>query len=182
MTDYVIMPKADYQGACDAIRAKTGKTDPIKSGDMVTEIGEISGGGSGKLASIVDRTITEVKSEDLEGITEIGLDAFYYCSKLTSITIPDGVTRIRSSAFSGCTGLTSIAFPNSVQYFDSFVFSSCTGLTSITFPNSVKSISNNIFSNCTKLATINVPWAEGAVANAPWGATNATINYNYTGE
>jgi hypothetical protein len=27
-----------------------------------------------------------------------------------------------------------------------------------------------------------VPWAEGAVANAPWGATNATINYNYTGE
>lgn len=29
--------------------------------------------------------------------------------------------------------------------------------------------------------TRGVPWAEGAVTNAPWGATNATINYNYTG-
>ena len=26
-----------------------------------------------------------------------------------------------------------------------------------------------------------LPRAEGAVANAPWGATNAKINYNYTG-
>lgn len=34
------------------------------------------------------------------------------------------------------------------------------------------------FEGCTNLTTINVPWAEGAVANAPWGATNATINYN----
>ena len=38
-----------------------------------------------------------------------------------------------------------------------------------------------ILFGCTNLTTINVPWAEGAVAGAPWGATNATINYNYTG-
>jgi hypothetical protein len=38
------------------------------------------------------------------------------------------------------------------------------------------------FSGCANITTINVPWAEGAVENAPWGATNATINYNYTGE
>lgn len=47
MSDYVIMPKADYVAACDAIRAKTGKTDLIKSGDMESEIlGITSGGGS----------------------------------------------------------------------------------------------------------------------------------------
>lgn len=31
------------------------------------------------------------------------------------------------------------------------------------------------------LTSIKVPWAEGEVANAPWGATNATITYNYHG-
>ena len=38
LTDYVIMPGTDYQAICDAIRAKTGKTDVIKSGDAATEI------------------------------------------------------------------------------------------------------------------------------------------------
>ena len=38
MNDYVIMPKIDYVAATDAIRSKTGKTDPIKSGELQTEI------------------------------------------------------------------------------------------------------------------------------------------------
>ena len=39
-----------------------------------------------------------------------------------------------------------------------------------------------VFYECEKLTTINVPWSEGEVAGAPWGATGATINYNYTGD
>jgi hypothetical protein len=35
--------------------------------------------------------------------------------------------------------------------------------------------------NAREITTINVPWAQDAVANAPWGATNATINYNHVG-
>jgi hypothetical protein len=61
-------------------------------------------------------------------------------------------------------------------------FSGCTGLTTITFEGKPDSIYNNAFYNCTNLTTINVPWAEGEVKSAPWSATNATINYNYTGE
>ena len=63
-----------------------------------------------------------------------------------------------------------------------FAFSNCTSLTSITFEGTPSSIATMAFYECSNLKTINVPWAEGAVANAPWGATNATINYNYTGE
>jgi hypothetical protein len=48
---YSLIPTADYKAACDAIRAKTGKTDLIKSGDMATEIGGITGGGGGSTAS-----------------------------------------------------------------------------------------------------------------------------------
>lgn len=46
LTDYVIMPSADYKAACDAIREKTGKTENIKSGELAPEISSISGGGS----------------------------------------------------------------------------------------------------------------------------------------
>jgi hypothetical protein len=54
-------------------------------------------------------------------------------------------------------------------------------LVSLTFEGTPESIANAAFVACDNLTTINVPWAEGAVANAPWGATNATITYGYTG-
>ena len=45
MAEYVVMPKADYEAACNSIRAKTGKTDLIKSGSLSAEIDSITGGG-----------------------------------------------------------------------------------------------------------------------------------------
>ena len=47
-------------------------------------------------------------------VTSIGGSAFWYCTGLTSVTIPNSVTEIGSEAFRGCTGLTSVAIPNSV--------------------------------------------------------------------
>ena len=45
-----------------------------------------------------------------DGITSIGTHAFYKCSGLTSITIPDSVTEIEFYAFYGCSGLTEIHY------------------------------------------------------------------------
>ena len=92
--------------------------------------------------------------------------------------MPEGLTTIGDSAFEK-SGLTSITVPSSVTTIKYNAFGSC-DLISVKFKGTPTSIHSMAFNGCTNLTTINVPWAEGEVANAPWGATNATINYNYT--
>ena len=46
MTDYAIMPLTDYQNICNSVRAKTGKSEVLKSGDLSGEIESIPGGGA----------------------------------------------------------------------------------------------------------------------------------------
>ena len=55
-------------------------------------------------------------------VMSIGGMAFYGCSDLTSVTIPESVTSIGSSAFDGCSGLTSITIPNRVTYIGDYAF------------------------------------------------------------
>ena len=89
----------------------------------------------------------------------IGEDAFYKCSSLMSITIPNNMTILESSVFSGCTGLTSIDIPNGVTSIGSSAFSGCTGLTTTTIniPNSVTSIDRYAFSGCEDLTSVTTP-------------------------
>lgn len=91
-----------------------------------------------------------------------------------------GYTKVRDYAFYYCKNLALTSLPESLTSIGNYAFYSCTSLTSITFKGTPSSIMSTAFDRCTNLTEIKVPWAEGAVANAPWGAKNATITYNYT--
>ena len=92
-----------------------------------------------------------------EGVTSIGLSAFWGCSSLTSITIPTSVTSIEDFAFYKCSNLTSITIPSSVTSIGGYAFSNCTSLASITVPPSVTSIGGYAFSGCSSLTSIMLP-------------------------
>ena len=90
-------------------------------------------------------------------VTNIGYEAFCLCRSLTNINIPNGVTNIGYNAFSDCRSLTNINIPNSVTNIGDAAFSGCSSLTNINIPNSVKYIGDIAFSGCNSLTKIKIP-------------------------
>ena len=89
-------------------------------------------------------------------VTMIGALAFEYCSRLTSVTIPNSVTKIGHEAFWGCSNLTSIAIPDSVTSIGWYAFVACRSLTSVTIPDSVTEIGNYAFQDCSGLTSVEI--------------------------
>ena len=118
-------------------------------------------------------------------VTSIGDDAFFGCTGLTSVEIPNSVTSIGNNAFLGCSGLTSITIPNSVASIGSGAFSGTAwyntwynnqqdGIayigkvlyeyigtmpsnTSITIKDGTLGIAGGAFNGCTGLTSITIP-------------------------
>lgn len=90
-------------------------------------------------------------------VTSIGNWAFYDCSSLESITIPEGVASIGHYAFHKCASLESITLPASITSIEDATFYECPSLTSVTIPDSVTSIGPSAFCGCTNLSAVSIP-------------------------
>ena len=99
-------------------------------------------------------------------VTSIGVLAFYNCSGLTSVTIPNPVTEIGYSAFSGCRGLTSVTIPTSLKTIGERAFKDCQSLTSVAIPNSVTSIGDLAFYNCSALTSVSIGNSVSSIGNS----------------
>ena len=75
-------------------------------------------------------------------VTTIEWLAFYGCTELTSITLPDNLKRINERAFYNCQKLTSITIPSNVELLQDKVFMGCINLKTVTI-NSNEIISQN---------------------------------------
>ena len=92
-----------------------------------------------------------------DGVTEIDDSAFYDCTSLTIAEIPASVKNIGRSAFNGCHGLMSIWIPDGVMTIGDYAFFNCLGMRSARIPDSVKSIGDSAFGGCTSLRNLELP-------------------------
>ena len=88
-----------------------------------------------------------LKTVIIKGGNRIWGSAFYGCSGLTDVTIPNGITSLDLYVFQNCTGLTNVSLPDGFQFIGYYVFSGCTGLTDIKIPDSVTTVDIGAFYN-----------------------------------
>ena len=91
-----------------------------------------------------------------EGVERIGDRAFYGCSGLTNLTVPDSVTSVGTDAFTGCDGLTSVDFGRGVTSIPAGAFAGSTTLTSVTIPGNVTVIEDYAFEGCKNLSSVTI--------------------------
>ena len=141
---------------------------------------------SNNYAGLTTSTIPETVTYNgtTYGVKSIGDGAFWDCSSLTSLTIPNSVTSIGSSAFLGSSSLTSITIPNSVKSIGGGAFQYCRSLTSVTIGNSVTSIGDQAFLDCSSLTSITIPNSVTSIGSSAfygcWSLTSVTIPNSVT--
>ena len=95
-----------------------------------------------------------------EEVSSIDGYAFYNCSALGEIVIPDAVTAVGASAFEGCVALENVSIGKGVTSLPQRVFYGCSSLPSLTIPNNVASVADYAFRGCTALSDLTIEDAE----------------------
>lgn len=120
----------------------------------VTSIGNYAFDSCGKLTSI-----------NLADVTNIGDDAFIYCTSLASVLIPNAVTSIGTGAFTSCTNLQSVTMSTGLTSIADETFEFCYALKNFTVPNGVTNIGIRAFYLCA-LTNVVIPGSVTSIGDS----------------
>ena len=120
---------------------------------------------------------SKLRSISLPGLLSCGTGIFFGCTILETVILPR-LSTLGTNTFYSCPAIRQIDLP-SVKTINSNQITGCTSLEVINIGTSITGISSGAFQNAPEGLVINLPVAEGAIAGAPWGATNnIIINYD----
>lgn len=161
--------------------AASGATDVKQDGLFVYD--EVDGGYAVK--RMIASTMTSFPSV-VNGIpiVEIEENAFYNCTGVTEIEIPQTVKKIGDGAFSFCSSLEKVTIPHTVTEIPDNAFIGCEKLEKVELPDSITRIGDSAFSNCTSLKELNIPdklteIGDSAFTRAPLTAIDTDGCENY---
>ena len=92
-----------------------------------------------------------------ENLKTINDKAFYECSRLNDVTLPNSTLRIDKEAFRHCTSLSKISLGKSLNFINEYAFADCPVLDNLKFPETLKSIQTAAFTNDVALSSITFP-------------------------
>ena len=161
-----------------------GETIVLRQGENITleypiEITSVTATNNTALTAItIPNTVTEIKGNTASPYQPNS--AFYKCTSLVSVTLPDTITSIGKDAFGNCTSLVSINIPNSVTSIGNYAVGG-TALTSITIPNSVTSFGERVFAGCEKLGSVTLPDTVTSIGYRTFYNCTTLSDLNYIG-
>ena len=118
---------------------------------------------------------TEIyRAEIDEGVRKIGEFAFYGCSSLSTINIPNSIEIIEDGAFKYCTNLTEISIPYGITAINAS-FAGCEKLIKIDIPESVSFIQSGAFHECYSLKTIIIPDSVEMIGSAAFSMCTSLL-------
>ena len=158
MPDYII-DGAILTGIADAVREKTGTTDPIVPENMAEMLRNVEGDyergyaegyekGDSNMDGILTRKGTTIRNDR---ITYLGIEVFRNYESLAVADFPN-VTSTGANIFYACYGLRTVNLPSLISI-SSNMFAYSSLLNTLDFP-SVESIDTGAFSSCSRLVTL----------------------------
>ena len=109
--------------------------------------------------------ITSVSFENAAHLTNIGADAFYGCTGLKTVTIPDNIAQLGFGAFQDCTSLESVTLGSGLTKIGEQAFCGCTALRELRIPETVTTLASNSFTNCRSLEKLIIPDSVTTIAD-----------------
>ena len=116
---------------------------------------------------------TSLEKVQMDKLTSVGTGTFQQCSKLSEVILPRAST-IMNAAFYACSSLKKLDLPSATQIRSNVIPGS---LEELNIGPNISSIATDAFRYAGAGLVINLPVAEGVISGAPWGATEAVINY-----